>query len=461
MKDLTQGKEGRQILLFAVPMLIGNVFQQLYNVVDSIVVGKYIGSVALAAVGASFPILFTLAALIGGVVMGSSILVSQYFGAKNYHQVKITSDTLQIFLLISSTILTLIFFIFSRSIFRMLSIPEEVMPDAVRYFDIIILTTTVPSFAMFGISSVLRGVGNSKTPIYFIVSSILLNIVLDLVFVLQFHWGIDGVAWATGIATILAWVSLWYYLNRKENSMVRFNLNFRKWEFNWENFRLSLKIGLPSGIQQTLVGLGSMALLGIVSPYGTAVLAAYAAAGRVDMFVSMPSMNLAAALSSFVGQNLGAGKFERIKQGLKSSLIYSSALCIFLSLTVVFFGEEIMKLFVDSNSPHYNEIIQIGKEYLVIVTSFYIVFTTMFIINGVMRGAGATLVPMLITTLSLWVIRVPLAYLLSDKFGESGIWWSIPIGWTAGFIGALIYYKSGLWKKHRVKPVMIPAEIPN
>ncbi|MEN6619189.1 MAG: MATE family efflux transporter [Rikenellaceae bacterium] len=460
MKDLTQGNEGKQILLFAIPMLIGNVFQQLYNVVDSIVVGKYIGSVALAAVGASFPILFTLSALIGGVTIGSSVLVSQYFGAKNYHQVKITSDTLQIFLLISSSVLTIIFFIFSRPIFRMLSIPEEVLPHAVRYFDIVILATTIPSFAMFGISSVLRGVGNSKTPLYFSGASILLNIVLDLVFVLVFHWGIDGVAWATGIATILAWGSLWYYLNRKESNMIRFNLNYKKWEFNWENFRLSLKIGLPSGIQQTLVGLGSMALLGIVSPYGTAVLAAYTAAGRVDMFVSMPSMNLAAALSTFVGQNLGAGKFDRIKKGLKSSLIYSSVLCISLTMVVVFFGEDIMGLFVQSGSPHYAEIVRIGKEYLVIVTSFYIVFTTMFIINGAIRGAGATLVPMLTTILSLWVIRVPLAYILSDKFGESGIWWSIPIGWTVGCIGAIIYYKSGLWKKHRVKPVTIPEEIP-
>ncbi len=461
MKDLTQGNEGRQILLFAIPMLIGNVFQQLYNIVDSIVVGKYIGSVALAAVGSSFPILFTIFALVGGVTIGSSILISQYFGAKNYHQVKISSDTLQVFLLISSVVLSLLFFIFSRPIFRLLSIPEEVLPDAVKYFDIVILTTTVPSFAMFGISSILRGVGNSKTPIYFIVTSIILNIILDLVFVLLFKWGISGVAWATAISSILAWLALWYYLNRMNNNLIRFSINYKKWEFNWENFMLSLKIGLPSGIQQTLVGLGSMALLGIVSPYGTAVLAAYTAAGRVDMFVSMPSMNLAAALSSFVGQNMGAGKYDRIKNGLKSSLVYSSILCISLTIVVVLFGEEIMGLFVDHSSPHYSEIIRIGKEYLVIVTSFYIVFTTMFIINGAIRGAGATLIPMLITTLSLWVIRVPLAYILSDFFGESGIWWSIPIGWTAGCIGAIIYYKSGLWKKHRVKPVMVQAEIPN
>lgn len=451
MKDLTQGKAGKQILMFAVPMLIGNVFQQLYNVVDSIVVGKYIGSVALAAVGASFPILFTMSAMISGIAIGSSVLASQYFGAKNFRNVKITSDTLQIFLLVSSIILSLIFFALSRPLFILLGIPPEVLPDAVKYFDIIILTTTMPSFALFGMAAILRGVGNSKTPVYFIVSSLIINMILDLVFVLVFGWGIEGVAWATAIATVAAWLALWYHLNSKKENIIRFNINYKKWEFDWTNFGLSLKIGLPSGVQQTLVGLGSLALLSIVSPFGVPVLAAYTAAGRVDMFVSMPAMNLAAALSSFVGQNLGAGRLDRVKEGLRATLIYATIICVSLTMVVVFFGGEIMGLFTDISSPHYSEIIKIGREYLVIVTSFYVVFSTMFVINGVTRGAGATFVPMLITTLSLWVIRVPLAYLLSGYYGPSGIWWSIPIGWSVGLIGAIIYYKSGKWLLHRAK----------
>lgn len=451
MKDLTQGNEGKQILMFAVPMLIGNVFQQLYNVVDSIVVGKYIGSVALAAVGASFPILFTMSAMISGIAIGASVLVSQYFGAKNFHNVKITSDTLQVFLLVSSLALSLLFFALSRPIFVMLGIPPEVLPDAVRYFDIIILTTTMPSFAMFGLSAILRGVGNSKTPVYFITASLIINMILDLVFVLVFGWGVEGVAWATAIATIAAWLGLWYHLNYKKDNIIKFHLNYKKWEFDWTNFRLSLKIGLPSGIQQTLVGLGSLALLSIVSPFGVPVLAAYTAAGRVDMFVSMPAMNLAAALSSFVGQNLGAGRLDRIKTGLKYTLVYSTIICLSLTLVVVLFGSEIMGLFTDISSPHYNEIIKIGREYLVIVTSFYVVFSTMFVVNGVTRGAGATFIPMLITTLSLWAIRVPLAYFLSNLYGPTGIWWSIPIGWSAGLIGAVIYYNSGKWLNHRAK----------
>lgn len=451
MKDLTQGNEGKQILIFAVPMLIGNVFQQLYNVIDSIVVGKYIGSVALAAVGASFPILFTMSALISGIAIGASVLVSQYFGAKNFHNVKVTSDTLQVFLLVSSLALSLLFFALSRPIFVMLGIPPEVLPDAVRYFDIIILTTTMPSFAMFGLSAILRGVGNSKTPVYFITASLIINMILDLVFVLVFGWGVEGVAWATAIATIAAWLGLWYHLNYKKDNIIKFHLNYKKWEFDWTNFRLSLKIGLPSGIQQTLVGLGSLALLSIVSPFGVPVLAAYTAAGRVDMFVSMPAMNLAAALSSFVGQNLGAGRLDRIKSGLKYTLVYSTIICLSLTLVVVLFGSEIMGLFTDISSPHYNEIIKIGREYLVIVTSFYVVFSTMFVVNGVTRGAGATFIPMLITTLSLWAIRVPLAYFLSNLYGPTGIWWSIPIGWSAGLIGAVIYYNSGKWLNHRAK----------
>lgn len=450
MKDLTQGNEGKNILVFAIPMLIGNVFQQLYNIVDSIVVGKFIGSIALAAVGASFPIMFTLSALISGITIGGSVLVSQYFGAKNYEKVKITSDTLQIFLLLSSAFLSILFFIFSRQIFEMLSIPAEVLPEAVKYFDIIMLTSIVPMFGMFGISSIMRGVGNSKTPIYFVVTSVVLNIFLDLLFVLVFHWGIAGAAWATGVSSIIAWLALWYYINTRE-SIIKFNLDFRKWDFDYNNFKLSLKIGLPSGIQQTLVGLGSMALLKIVSPFGIATLAAYTAAGRIDMFVSMPAMNLAAALSSFVGQNLGAKRFDRIHNGLKYTLIYSSIICVALSLVVILFGRDIMSLFVDQSSPHFQEIVQIGKEYLLIVTSFYIVFSTMFVYNGVTRGAGATFVPMLITTLSLWIIRIPLAWILSQHYGPTGIWWSIPIAWSVGLIGAYTYYETGLWKKHAVK----------
>ncbi len=258
-------------------------------------------------------------------------MVSQYFGAKNFEKVKITSDTLQIFLIVSSALMSLIFFIFCRQIFQLLSVPEEVLPDAVSYFKIILASSTVPMFAMFGIAAIMRGVGNSKTPIYFIVASVVMNTFLDVLFVVGFGWGIAGAAWATGISSIAAWLGGWYYLKKWE-SLIRFNLNFRRWKFDWENFRQSLRIGLPSGIQQTLVGLGSMALLKIVSPFGVATLAAYTAAGRVDMFVSMPAMNLSAALSSFVGQNLGAKRYDRIHNGLKSTLIYSAIICIFCHL---------------------------------------------------------------------------------------------------------------------------------
>jgi len=458
MKDLTQGKVGSSILNFSIPMLVGSVFYQLYNIINSIIVGKYIGSVALAAVGASFPIMFIMSAMIGGLGMGGSILISQYFGSKNYKEIKITSDTLHVAVLVGSLIFSIIPFIFSEQIFRVLSIPEEVLPSAVKYFDIVILTSTIPMFTTQAISATMRGIGNSKTPMYFMGGSLILNILLDLLFVLAFKWGIEAVAWSTGISTTFAWITLWYYMNKRENKMIHFSLNYRKWMFNWQNFYKSLKIGLPTGIQQTFVGLGAMALLSIVSPYGTAALAAYSAAGRVDMFVSMPSMNLAAALASFVGQNLGAGRMDRIQKGFRSTLLYSAIFCLTLSMVVVFFGNDIMGLFVARGSEHAIEIIDIGNSYLVIVTSFYIVFTSMFVINGVARGAGATFIPMLITILSLWIVRVPLAYILSDISGITGIWWSIPIGWIVGFTGSLVYYKSGKWKRHRIQPVPLDNE---
>ena len=221
----------------------------------------------------------------------------------------------------------------------------------------------------------------------------------------------------------------------------------------------AIKIGLPSGIQQTFVGVGAMALMSIVSTFGVGVLAAYSAASRVDMFVSMPAMNLAAALSTFVGQNLGAGKLDRIKRGLRSTIIYSTILCLILSLIVYLFGDSMMALFTDSGSPYQEEIISVGHRYLIILSLFYVVFSTMFIYSGVARGAGATIVPMLITLFSLWIVRIPISIFLSDRYGPDGIWWSIPIGWTIGCIGSIIYYHSNHWRRYAVvKPIPLDDE---
>ncbi len=438
MKDLTTGKEGSLILKFALPMLLGNVFQQLYNIVDSIIVGNFIGKEALAAVGASFPIIFAFLSLIIGIASGSTIVISQYFGAKDIEKVKRTIDTLFIFLFFASIVISIVGIIFSEDIFRMLKLPEEIMPQAKTYFNIFIGGVIV-SFGFNGTSAVLRGLGDSKTPLYFLIVSTFFNIGFDLLFVLVFKWGIAGVAIATVLAQGGAFLTAIIYLNRN-HKIIQFS--FTKLVFDKAIFKKSIRIGLPTGIQQTFVAVGMTALISIVNTFGTNVIAAYSVVMRISSLASLPAMNFAAALSTFVGQNIGAKKIERIRSGFISTLKMSSLVSITVSVFVLLGSGFLMNLFTNDT-----EVIRIGKEYLMIVGAFYVIFSAMFSISGVMRGAGDTLIPMFISLIALWIIRIPSAWLLSREFGEVGIWWAMPIGWFVGFILSFIYYLTGNWKK--------------
>ena len=221
-----------------------------------------------------------------------------------------------------------------------------------------------------------------------------------------------------------------------------FSITFRKMVFDKILFYKSVRIGLPTGFQQTFVAMGMAAVMGIVNGFGTDVIAAYTAAGRIDALASMPAMNFGAALSVFVGQNLGANRADRVRKGLMSTIFMAGLVSVLVSIVVWFFGAQLMRMF--TTEP---EVINVGVRYLVIVSSFYILFSTMFCYTGLLRGAGATLIPMFITLFSLWIIRIPLAYFLSDKLGSDGIWWAIPIAWLCGMIGSYIYYKTGNWKK--------------
>lgn len=463
MQDLTQGKEISVIFKFAMPMLIGNIFQQLYNMVDSMVVGQYLGADALAAVGASFPIIFSISAMVIGITIGGSVVVSQYFGAKQYDSVRRSSDTMAITLFISGLIVGIAGWYFSDAVFVLIGLPEQIIPAASDYFSTLMLTTSVPMFCYHGVASVLRGVGNSKTPLYFLILSAVLNAGLDYLFVAELGWGVRGAAWATAIATLLSWWATLLYLHRIR-SLVR--LSLRNLTFDKTIFREALRIGLPSGVQQTFVGLGGLALMVIVNRFSVETIAAYTAAGRADMFVAMPAMNFAAALSGFVGQNIGAGRYDRIRRGVRSTLVMSNAVCVVASLLMVFFGEQVMRLFVDASVENSAEVVRIGKEYLIIICSFYFLFCTMFTLNGVMRGAGATLIPMFITLFGLWFVRVPVAWLLSETaLGATGVWWSIVAGWAVGLAGAWVYYRSGKWMKkdliHRRRVPEQEVENPN
>jgi len=441
MQDLTVGKEGKLIFQFAAPMLLGNIFQQLFSIIDSIIVGNFVGKEALAAVGASFPVIFVTISMIIGLVMGTTVVISQYFGAKNFVKVKRAIDTMYIYSSIAAVIATIAGLIFSEPLLNLLGLPEEIMPQAVQYLDIY-LSGIIIFFGYNGTSAILRGLGDSKTPLYFLIIATVANILLDLLFVAVLDLGVAGAAYATLLANGIAFMLAIIWLN-KTHKLIR--IAIKGLHFDREVFRQSIRIGLPTGIQHTLVAMGALALMAIVNTFGTDVIAGFSVASRIDALAIVPAMSFSQAITTFVGQNIGANKTDRIKTGLISTVKMSGIVTIITTVFIILTGHILMSLFTNDE-----EVIRLGDQYLTIVSSFYITFTLMFIYTGVMRGAGDTLIPMVFSILSLWLIRIPLAWFLSARMGVEGIWWAIPAGWIVGLILSYAYYKSGRWKKKGV-----------
>lgn len=441
MKDFTTGKVTRQLLMFSGPLVLASLVQNLYNLVDSIIVGRFIGKEALAAVGASFPVIFTLISFVIGIGSGATTVVAQYFGARDMQNVSRTVDTIFIFFFLASIVVSVTGIVFSEDIFRLMGLPGEVIPEAKSYMNVY-LSGMFLMFGVNGIGSVLRGVGDSKTPLYIVAGAAVLNTLLDLAFVVWMGWGVAAVALATILSHGTALLVSVAYLNRKHPVI---HLSLRNLRFSATIFRSCLRIGLPTGFQQSFVSLGMLAVMGIVTTFGTNAVAAYTAALRIDSFAKMPSFAFSSALSTFTGQNVGANNLDRIRSGLRSTLFVSLLYSISVTILVVLFGQAMMKLFTTDK-----EVIRIGQDYLVIVSSFYVFFTAMFAYTGMLRGAGATLVPMLITLLSLWVIRVPLSVYMADHFGVNGIWWALPVSWLMGLLATWGYYRSGKWRNKGV-----------
>ena len=448
MRDLTTGKEGKLILEFAAPMLLGTVFQQLFSIVDSIVVGNFIGKEALAAVGASFPVIFVMVSMIIGLVMGTTVVISQYFGAGDLASVRKAIDTMYIYSTVAAVIATVVGLIIAEPLLRLLDLPENILPEAVLYLRIY-LSGMVIFFGYNGTSAVLRGLGDSKTPLYFLIIATVANIILVLLFVAVFKWGIAGAAYATLVANGLAFGLAIYWLNRT-HKLIRISISGL--HFDRKIFRQSVRIGLPTGIQQTLVAIGGLALLSIVNHFGTDAIAGYSVASRLDSMALIPAMSFSQALSTFVGQNIGANKYDRIRTGLISTIKMAGIVTIITSLTIILAGHLIMSLFTKDLA-----VIRAGDQYLTIVSAAYLLFTMMFIYNGVLRGAGDTLIPMFFSVLSLWIIRIPVAWFLSEKIGTTGIWYSIPAGWAVGLMLSYFYYKTGRWRKMAV--VKYPGKV--
>ena len=436
--DLTKGKVWKVIVRFALPLLIGNLLQQLYNVTDSVIVGQFLGKEALAAVSASFFIYYFIISFVIGVGSGTSVVISQLFGAKQFQKVQLAFSSFFIFMLVGGVILSIAGIIFAEPVFRLTNTPEEVIPQAVAYFRIYIGGTFL--FVTFNsIISILRGVGESVRPMIFILITTILNILLDLLFILVFKWGIEGAARATVIAQGIGMCVALAYVN---NTHPLLSIKKQDMLFDGKLFKESLKIGLPTSVQQCAIALGLIALLGIVNSFGTNTLTAYGAAGKIDTIITQAILTLSGALAAFCGQNIGAGRLDRVKKGLRFTMYANIALGLLTFAAVYLFGDAMMRIFTNDA-----DVIVIGKEYLLIICGFFIVHGALNVYNGALRGAGDTLFPMVTSLVCLWIIRIPLAYYLSSWLGRSGIWWAIVASITIGLIVTFIYYKTGIWKR--------------
>ncbi|MDV9594762.1 MATE family efflux transporter [Clostridioides difficile] len=437
MKDLTTGHEGKSIFFFAMPMLIGSLFQQLYNTADSIIVGRFIGKEAMAAVSGANPIMFLLVAALMGVSLGFSILVSQFYGSRDLKKVKATIDTTYILLFIGSILISILGIVFGGPMLKLMNTPESVFAQSKLYLTII-FSGILFSAGYNSVSAILRGLGDSVTPLYFLIIATILNIVLNLTFIVVLRMGVEGVALATIMAQAVSFIISIIYLNKKHEV-----LKFKIKGIVYDNkiFKDGLRLGLPSGVQQMLFSIGNMALQFLVNSYGTSAMAAFGAGLRIENFISLPIMNLGSAVSTFVAQNIGAGENERVKKGIRESIKMTLVLAVTVIALILLFRENLIALFNTDK-----DVIKIGSSYLFIIGPFFLFIGTSFVLSSAMKGAGDSMFALISSIVSLWLGRLPASYMLSKFFGTDGIWMGIPFGWTLGLIVTVIYYKKGYWK---------------
>ena len=454
--DLTVGNIPRHLLVFSIPMLMGNLARTSHSIINIIWVGHLVGEDAVGAAGVSFPVLFVLIGLVIGISMATTILVSQYYGAKNYSMVeKVVSNSFSLSLIIGA-FFTIAGILSSDFFLRLMGTPSENFAMASSYLKIN-LAGFIMLYLGFLINSILRGIGDTVTPLIFTSISMGMNVILDPFFIGGFGpfplHGLNGAAYATLISEATSLIISIAYLNRK-NHMVAFNP--KKLILDKHITFLLFKIGLPSVVQQSLVSISTMFITTFVNAFGSAATNAFGAVGRIDMFVFLPAMSMSMAVSALTGQNIGAGKPERVKDVFKWGIALTSSTTIFISLIVVFLSKPILIMFGLGDDA---KVMDIGITYLHIVGSCYVFFSVMFISNGVINGAGHTIITMVFSLLSLWVIRVPFSWLLSKtSLGITGIWVAVSLSFAITMIVSLTYYFSGRWK--RLVIVKTPAAVP-
>lgn len=438
IKDLTEGNPQEVLWSFTIPMFISVIFQQLYNIADSVIAGKFAGEDALAAVGASYPITMIFMAIAVGSNIGCSVVISQLFGAKEYGKMKTAVFTT----LLSSTVLSVILIAGglagTRGLMRMINTPENIFADGALY-----LRIYVGGFFFLFLYNVATGIftslGDSKTPLYFLIGSSIGNVVLDIWFVAGFHWGVAGVAWATflaqGVACVLALVTLARRLKnvKTEENYELFSLNMLK--------RIS-RIAVPSILQQSFISVGNIFIQSLINGFGSSVIAGYSAAIKLNTFTITCFTTLGNGVSSFTAQNLGGGKVERARKGYGAGIKMSLLVAVPFFIAFFIFGENVIQLFMSGDGG--GTAVETGKTFLRIVSPFYFLISIKMIGDGVLRGAGAMRMFMIATFTDL-VLRVILSYILAGFFGVVGIWMSWPIGWSIATVLTCIFYRQGKW----------------
>lgn len=438
VKNLTNGRPLKLLFFFAMPMVLGNLFQQLYNMVDSMVVGKFVGEDALAAVGSSFPVVFLSVAIAAGLSMGCTVVISQLFGAGQMKEMKTTVFTALIALGAIGLIIMALGEFTSLPLLRLLGTNEEIMGDSLVYLRIY-FGGAVFLFLYNTLNGIYNALGDSNTPLKFLMVSALTNIGLDLLFVIKFHMGVAGVAWATLIAQGMCAVFSFYILMKR---LAKMENEERYAEEKPALFELSAvkriaKIGVPSMIQQSIVSLSMMLMQGLVNSYGKVFVAGYTAATKIDTLAMMPNMNFSNAMSSYTAQNIGAGKDERVEEGYKASLLMVLIFSAMITGVIFLFGPHLLGLFLNAGSA--GSAMDYGLKYMKTVSVFYVLMGFMFVGNGLLRGAG-DMGAFMLSSMSNLFMRVIIAYLLAYFIGSSAIWWSIPIGWG---IGAIFSFEIG------------------
>lgn len=444
--DLTEGKPSKKLFWFSIPLLLSVAFQQLYQMADSMIVGRFAitpeaGELALAAVGASYPITQLFVAVATGVNIGTSVLVSQLFGAKRYLRMKTAISTALITTSAIALLLTLIGALATDGMMAALQTPADIFDDGSLYLRVYVFGLLF-LFLYNVCTGIFNAMGDSRTPLILLIISSVTNVILDLAFVAGLHWDVAGVAWATFIAQGGSGVLAFFLLLRRVHS---FDTGGHFLLFSPEMLRRLTNYAVPSIAQQSFVSVGNVIIQYFVNLCGATVIAGYSAATKVNMFALTCCMSFASGLSSYVAQNIGARKLDRIGPGLKAGALFSIGLALVFMAVYLPFADVLIGLFIPAGSG--SGVIDVGRQYLYILTPFYVIICIKFVCDSVLRGAGA-MRPFMVTTFSDLILRVGFSMILFQFWQELGIWISWPIGWLLGTAISAFFYRSGVWRRN-------------